>query len=72
MKHKWYVDNGCSKDMTGDKDRFLTLKKERDGSVSFGNENLAKNIGKGIVNIISKDAMTRKCFVGRRHQKTFY
>jgi hypothetical protein len=31
----WYVDSGCSKHMTGDRDRFLTLRKERDGSVSF-------------------------------------
>jgi hypothetical protein len=30
-KHGWYVDSGCSKHMTGDKDRFLTLIKERDG-----------------------------------------
>jgi hypothetical protein len=51
------IDNGCSNHMTGDKDNFLTLKKERDGSVSFGNDNSAKIIGKGIVNLGSKDAM---------------
>jgi hypothetical protein len=34
-KRGWYVDSGCSKHMTGDRDRFLTLRKERDGSVSF-------------------------------------
>jgi hypothetical protein len=28
-KHGWYVDNGCSKHMTGDKDKFLTLRKEK-------------------------------------------
>jgi hypothetical protein len=27
-KHGWYVDSGCSKHMTGDKDRFLTLKRK--------------------------------------------
>jgi hypothetical protein len=37
--------------MTGDKDRFLTLRKERDGSVSFENDDLSKIIGKGIVRI---------------------
>jgi hypothetical protein len=37
--------------MTGDRDRFLTLRKERDGSVSFGNDDSAKIIGKGIVKI---------------------
>jgi hypothetical protein len=34
-KHGWYVDSGCSKHMTGDRDKFLTLRKERNGSVSF-------------------------------------
>jgi hypothetical protein len=41
--------------MTGDRDRFLTLRKERDGSVSFGNDDLAKIIGKGIVRIGNKN-----------------
>jgi hypothetical protein len=45
----WYVDSGCSKHMTGDRDKFLTLQKERDGSVSFGNDDSAKIIGKGTV-----------------------
>jgi hypothetical protein len=42
--------------MTCDKDRFLTLKKERDGSVSFGNDNSSMIIGKGTVKLGSKDA----------------
>jgi hypothetical protein len=51
-KHKkrgWYVDNGCSKHMTGDEDMFLTLRKERDDFVSFGNDDSTRIIGKGIV-----------------------
>jgi hypothetical protein len=48
-KHGWYVDSGCSKHMIGDRDKFLTLQKERDGSVSFGNDDSTKIIGKGIV-----------------------
>jgi hypothetical protein len=51
----WYVDSGCSKHMTGDRDMFLTLRKERDGSVSFGNDDSAKIIGKGIVRIGNKN-----------------
>jgi hypothetical protein len=43
--------------MIGDKDRFIALKKERDGSISFGNDNLARIIGKGTVKIESKDVM---------------
>jgi hypothetical protein len=41
-KRGWYVDTGCSKHMTGDIDKFLTLRKERDGSVSFGNDDSAE------------------------------
>jgi hypothetical protein len=57
-KHKkrgWYVYSGCSKHMIGDRDRLLTLIKERDGSVSFGNDDLAKIIGKGTVIIGNKN-----------------
>jgi hypothetical protein len=42
--------------MTGDKDKFLTLNKEIYGSVSFGNDNSTRIIGKGTVNLGSKDA----------------
>jgi hypothetical protein len=48
-KNGWYVDSGCSKHMTGDKDKFLTLRKEKNGSVSFGNDNSYKINGEGIV-----------------------
>jgi hypothetical protein len=41
--------------MTGDKDRFLTLRKERDGLASFGNDDSAKIIGKGTVRIGNKN-----------------
>jgi hypothetical protein len=41
--------------MTDDRDMFLTLQKERDESVSFGNDDSAKIIGKGIVRIGNKN-----------------
>ena len=41
--------------MTGDKDKFLTLRKEKNGSVSFGNDNSSKIIGEGIVRIGNKN-----------------
>jgi hypothetical protein len=41
--------------MTGDRDRFLTLRKERDGSISFGNDDSTKIIGKGTVRIGNKN-----------------
>jgi hypothetical protein len=44
--------------MTGDKDMFLTSKKERDGSVSFENDDSTKIIGKWIVIIGNKNTKT--------------
>jgi hypothetical protein len=41
--------------MTGDGYMFLTLRKERYGSVSFGNDDLARIIGKGTVKIGNKN-----------------
>jgi hypothetical protein len=46
--------------MTSDRDRFITLRKKRDGSVSFGNYDPAKIIGKGSVRIGNKN--TKKMF----------
>jgi hypothetical protein len=56
-KNDWYVDNGFSKNMTGGKERIVTLKKEREGSVSFRNDNSTKIIGKGTVKLGRKNAM---------------
>jgi hypothetical protein len=41
--------------MTGDEDMFLILRKERDGLVSFGNDDSTRIIGRGIVRIGNKD-----------------
>jgi hypothetical protein len=43
--------------MTCDMDIFVTLKKERDGSVSFDNDNSSKIIGNGTIKLRSKDVM---------------
>jgi hypothetical protein len=55
-KSGWYVDSGCSKHMTGDKNKFLTLKKEQDGSISFGNDNSTKIVGRDTLNLEIKNA----------------
>jgi hypothetical protein len=43
--------------MTGDKNKFVTLKKEKEGSVTFGNDNSTKIIGKGTVSLGNKDVV---------------
>jgi hypothetical protein len=54
-KHGWYVNNGFSKHMKNDEDMFLTLRKERDASVSFGNDDSTRIIGKGTIIIGNKN-----------------
>jgi hypothetical protein len=54
-KRSRYVDSGFSNHMTGDEDRFISLRKESDGSISFGNDDSARIIGRGIVRIGNKD-----------------
>jgi hypothetical protein len=50
MEDLWYVDSGCSKHMTGNKDKFKNLKKQK-GKVTFG-DNASRNIlGKGTVSL---------------------
>ena len=41
--------------MTGDKEKFITLRKEKNGSVSFRNDNSSKIIGEGTVWIGNKN-----------------
>jgi hypothetical protein len=41
--------------MIGDKDKFLTLRKERNGPVFFVNDNSSKIIGEGTVRIGNKN-----------------
>ena len=49
QKDPWYIDNGCSSHMTGDKSKFLLLKENKSGSVTFGNDAPGKIRGKGLV-----------------------
>ena len=45
-KVKWVVDSGCSKHMTGRKQLFVELDKGKEGTVTFGNDQSAKIVGK--------------------------
>jgi hypothetical protein len=51
QKNPWYIDSGCSKHMTGDKIKFLTLSESKSGNVTFGNDALGKIKGKGMVSL---------------------
>ena len=50
QENQWYIDSGCSKHMTGDKEKlhsYNALEKEK--NVSFGNDTLVVIKGKGFV-----------------------
>ncbi|KAJ9544193.1 LOW QUALITY PROTEIN: hypothetical protein OSB04_023900 [Centaurea solstitialis] len=51
--HKWYLNSGCSKHMTGRKEILSNYKEEYGGSVKFDNNELAPVVGQG--DIVCKD-----------------
>ena len=53
QKDPWYIDSGCSKHMTGDKSKFMSLREHKSGNLNFGNDALGKIRGKGMVSLNS-------------------
>jgi hypothetical protein len=51
---KWYIDSGCSSHMTGDQDKFISLKR-KGGNVAFGDDSSAKILGEGVVELGRKN-----------------
>jgi hypothetical protein len=47
--NQWYIDSGCSKHIIGDQTKFLTLKEEKGGSFTFGDNAPERIVRKGIV-----------------------
>ena len=43
------MDSGCLKHMTGDPNKFISLKRDQKGKVTFGDNVSSKIIGKGTV-----------------------
>jgi len=49
MGNKWYMDSGCSRHMTGEKDLFVDLTPKDGGYVTFGDNAKGKVVGIGVV-----------------------
>ena len=64
----WHVDNGCSKQMTGNQTKLLTLKRKQKGKVTFGDNLLSKIIGKGTM--VIRDKIKAENFSACREIKT--
>ena len=47
IKSEWYLDSGCSRHMTGDKEQFNKLNAKDGGHVTFGDNAKGKIIGIG-------------------------
>jgi hypothetical protein len=56
-KVKWVVDSGCSKHMTGRKQLFVELDEGKEGTITFGNDQSTKIVGKGTVCLNNKKIM---------------
>jgi hypothetical protein len=51
---EWYIDSGFYSHMTGDQDKFISLKR-KDGNVAFGDDSSAKILGEGVVELGRKN-----------------
>jgi len=49
--NQWFVDSGCSRHMTGDRRKFVSLSKNK-GNVSFGS-GFRRIVGKGTITMIN-------------------
>ena len=50
-KDHWYIDSGCSKHMSGNKNKFMSLIEHKSRNVTFGNDAPGKIRGKGMVSL---------------------
>jgi hypothetical protein len=51
---EWYIDSGCSSNMTRDQDKFISLKR-KGGNVSFVDDSSTKILGGGVVDLGRKN-----------------
>jgi hypothetical protein len=57
-EYEWYIDSGCSSHMTGDQDKFTSLKR-KGGNVAFGDESSAKILGEVVVELGRKNVKAK-------------
>ncbi|XP_074289258.1 uncharacterized protein LOC141614411 [Silene latifolia] len=66
--NKWYLDSGCSRHMTGDKNLFLSLKPFNGGKVTFEDNKKGKVVGIGKIGISPSHAISEVYLVeGLKH-----
>ena len=55
----WYLDNGASNDMTGDRRYFKRVNESITGKVKFGDDSRIDIKGKGSIEFIDRNGETR-------------
>ena len=63
-KNPWYLDSGCSRHMTGDKNLFMELKAKSGGEVTFGDNSKGHIEGIGSIGINSSTYIENVLLVG--------
>ena len=58
-RNVWYVDSGFSTHMTGYRNKFTSLKENKDRTMSFGNNGSSNVIGVGTITLGSKNALVK-------------
>ena len=58
-KTQWYIDKICSRHINGDENKFITIKEEKGGNVTFGDNGFARITGRGIVSLDNGKAKTQ-------------
>ena len=48
----WYLDNGCSRHMTGDRSLFKVFESKKGGNATFGDGRKSQIKGKGIISLL--------------------
>ena len=62
-KYVWYVDSGCSTHMTRDRNKFVSMKEKKEGTVSFGNDGSSNVIGSSTVTFGSKYSLAKNALL---------
>ena len=69
QKDSWKIDNGCSKHMTGDKDKLMSISKSKTGNVILENDEPGKIKDRGMVSLCNdnRDAQYVLLVDGLKH-----